>query len=251
VRAAAGSTLLFTDADCIVEPGWVAAAMRALDATGASLLVGASRPIARTKAERVMARHTHGGVRWRMASTRYIDTKNLAVRRDVFASIRFDERLLRFEDHAFGFAAAAAGFAIAASPEMRVRHATGGQFDRYLAKRLVGGWSRRAAAASGPPGPAGRRRAGGAGVAARQWYLRAGRRFPGVAPVGWRGAIGGGRMLQRALGTAPEPLAAAALRPLDWLALSTGMLLHARGLPQPSVSEALAGPRQWPGWSRG
>jgi GT2 family glycosyltransferase len=244
VRAATGDVILFTDADCRVEPGWAAAAVRGLEASSVSLLVGASRPTAGTRAERVMARHTHGGLRWRLASTRYIDTRNLAVRRDVFTKVRFDERLLRFEDHAFGFSVAAAGFGIGASPAMRVHHSTDGRFDRYLAKRLVGGWSRRAALPAGL-------RTGGAGVrafpvAARQWYVRTGRRIPWLAPLGWRVALAGGRALQRSLPAIPEPAAAALLGALAWLALSTGVLLHARGLPQPSVAEALAGPAHWP-----
>lgn len=241
VRAARGNLLLFTDADCVVEPGWAAAAVRGMEATGAALLVGASKPIVRTRAERVMARHTHGGERWCLASTRYVDTKNLAVRRDVFDSVRFDERLLRFEDHAFGFAAAAAGFRVATWPAMRVRHSTDGRFDRYLAKRLVGGWSRRAAAGRAAPPGGSVPRPRSLAVAARHWYLRMGTRSPWVTSLGWHVAIRGGRVLQGALPVVPVPLAGATLAALTWLAVTTGALLHQRGVAQPSVDAVLRG----------
>src|SRR6185436_8265955 len=106
------------------------------------------------------------------------DTRNMAVRRRVFASVQFNEEALRGEDIQFGMEAEAAGFRVAAWPEMRAGHLAESRLDEFLARRMASGWALRKLALERPeldwPAPFRRR------PARSQTWLR---RTPGARPA--------------------------------------------------------------------
>jgi hypothetical protein len=130
----------FTDAGCLVSPSWLAGHVRALEAHdmsgGAVEVPLPSRP---SPAEYVDARRNlrqeayvnEGG---------YAATCNLAVRRAVVESLRFDDRLQSGGDREFCHRARDAGFSLAYSPDALVVHPPRQSWGSVLAKaRRVGG----------------------------------------------------------------------------------------------------------------
>jgi hypothetical protein len=130
----------FTDAGCLVSPSWLDAHVQALaghDMSGGAVEVPLpSRP---SPAEYVDARRNlrqeayvnEGG---------YAATCNLAVRRAVVESMRFDDRLQSGGDREFCLRARAAGFSLVYSPEASIVHPPRQSWGSVLAKaRRVGG----------------------------------------------------------------------------------------------------------------
>ena len=117
------AAVLFTDADCEVAPNWVRAHLAALAET--ALSGGA--------VDFRFARSTPNPVEWvdsirHLQQQRYIAhdgfaaTCNLAVRRDVFDTLRFDASLRTGGDADFCLRAKAAGFSLQYAPDARVAH---------------------------------------------------------------------------------------------------------------------------------
>lgn len=118
--AATGAVLAFTDADCVPDPGWLAAGLAALE--DADLVQGAVRPDAPVGAwDRTI---------WVLRLSGLFETANLLVRRDVFdrvggfpAGARPARGKELGEDVLFGWAAARAGARVAFAPDAIVHHA--------------------------------------------------------------------------------------------------------------------------------
>jgi GT2 family glycosyltransferase len=117
------SALLFTDADCIVAPGWIEAHLRSLETVprsgGSVRFVFAHDPP--NPAEWVDSQR-HLKQQLYVTKEQYGATCNLAVRREVFDQLQFDPTLRTGGDADFGRRAEAAGFAIAYTPDARVDH---------------------------------------------------------------------------------------------------------------------------------
>lgn len=140
IRAATTDRLVFTDADCVPDPGWLAALDQALDtsprATGpVPLFIEGRRTAAATYdclfAFTQEANHEAGfGI-----------TANLAVRREVFDDGGLFSEVASIGDREFGQRATAAGHGIAWVPDAVVWHPARRQLGDLLRKmrRLEGG----------------------------------------------------------------------------------------------------------------
>ena len=124
IAAASGSVIAFTDADCIPEPGWLAAARNAVE-RGADLAAGRI----------VMPHSSHPGTVERYDSAVYLRqedlvtqhgwavTANLVVRRSVFDDVGpFDPTLPSGGDREFCQRAVAAGHQLVYVPDAVVGH---------------------------------------------------------------------------------------------------------------------------------
>jgi GT2 family glycosyltransferase len=112
----------FTDADCIVSRGWVAAHVRALEAHelsgGAIDVTLRPRPSAAEFVDKV--RHLHQ--RTYVELDGYAATANLAVRISVLGKVRFDADRRSGGDADFGRRARAAGFTLTYTEDATVEH---------------------------------------------------------------------------------------------------------------------------------
>jgi glycosyltransferase involved in cell wall biosynthesis len=122
VAVARGAAIAFTDADCVPDPGWLAAGLRALE--HADLVQGAVRP----------APGGPGGpfdhTIWVLGETGIYETANLFVTREAFERVGGFEAWLEpesgkpfAEDVAFGARARRAGARYAYCPDALVHHA--------------------------------------------------------------------------------------------------------------------------------
>jgi GT2 family glycosyltransferase len=118
--AAAGRSdvVAFLDADCVAEPGWLAAALRGLQSAD---VVGA-RTAAPTQSSWVARRWA--AVEERLAgAAAYVGSANMVLRRACFDRVRgFDESLRTSEDVDLCERITAAGGRVAVVPDMRVVH---------------------------------------------------------------------------------------------------------------------------------
>lgn len=131
--AAGGDVIAFTDSDCEPSPGWLAAAVGALE--GADIVLGPVSPV-RTPAplERTVRITTHTGL---------FETANLVVRRETFegaggfpAGLEAREGAPFGEDVLFGWTAVRNGARVAFCPEALVLHAVQPRGARaFLAER--------------------------------------------------------------------------------------------------------------------
>lgn len=126
-RACRGDVVAFTDVDCLPEPGWLRALVRALDA-GADLAGGAVVPGPPPPGrwagwwagyDRAMYLDQADNVR----ESGFAATANLAVRRQVLEELGgFDDALASGGDALFGRRAVAAGYRLEWAPEAVVLH---------------------------------------------------------------------------------------------------------------------------------
>jgi GT2 family glycosyltransferase len=136
------TAVLFTDTDCEVAPGWVRAHLAAL--ARAALSGGG--------VDFRFVRERPNPVEWidsirHLQQRRYVEqdgfaaTCNLAVRREVLTTVRFDPTLRTGGDADFCLRAKAAGFELVYTPEARITHparATARDFLRKV-RRIAGG----------------------------------------------------------------------------------------------------------------
>jgi glycosyltransferase involved in cell wall biosynthesis len=138
VAAATGDILAFIDADCLADPGWLAAAERALTDPAVEILGGDVRIALRDPARLTALEAYESEYAYRM--DRYITregftgTGNLVVRRTVLDAVGPFAGLSVAEDRDWGQRATRAGHAIRFLPEMRVYHPARSSFAEIYAK---------------------------------------------------------------------------------------------------------------------
>lgn len=237
VEAARGDAVFFTDADCVVRPGWFAAGLTMLE-RGFDLAQGFSGalPGGRT-AQLIQARYAARFRRLRAGSPTETDTRNLAVRRAVFDRLRFNEAYRRVGDTEFGLRAEAAGFRVGYAPAMRVEHAHDEDLRVFAAKQFCHGWGAQRLMTETPGLP-------WRGAQLRRWERHGGRirRLPGRRALSRglaRGALLAAGALDRAGERLPWPAAYAAAAAIDKAALLAGHLAFEPGDPEPSPSGVL------------
>lgn len=143
LEAATGDVIAFTDADCIVRPGWIAAALATIFG-GASIAQGYSGSISNDFADRLIQRRYEAAFRHLEPGEPVLaDTRNMAARRAVFESLRFDDRFHRSSDTRFGLLAERRGFRVAYTPAMRADHAHEPDLALFVAKQIAHGWGAR------------------------------------------------------------------------------------------------------------
>jgi GT2 family glycosyltransferase len=118
--------VLFTDVDCLPDPGWAEALLAALDAGGRAAVGGVTRALGATLLDRY---HDFAGTlngRWNLPGHEtllYATTCNMAVRATALDGVRFDERFptAAGEDYDFCHRLKGAG-PIGLAPAAVVRH---------------------------------------------------------------------------------------------------------------------------------
>lgn len=126
IAAASGDILAFIDADCLADPGWLAAAEAAM-ADPAAMILGGDVRIAYTDPSRLTALEAYESVyAYRMdryiAREGFTGTGNLVVRRAVLAEVGPFAGIGVAEDRDWGQRATAKGYRIRYVPEMKVYH---------------------------------------------------------------------------------------------------------------------------------
>ncbi len=140
VEAAAGEVVFFTDADCVVQPGWLAAGQAAI-ATGGDLVQGFSGGAGSTPVQQLLqGRYESHLMRLAAGDGTECDTRNLAVRRQVFERLKFEDRYRRVGDTEFGLVAESLGFRVWYEPGMRVAHDHDEDLRLFAAKQACHGW---------------------------------------------------------------------------------------------------------------
>lgn len=237
VAAATGRYVYFTDADCIVRPGWIAEALAHLR-TGADLVQGFS------------GSREHGRLDW-LIQQRYeahlrrlhpgeateCDTRNLAVRREVFAQLEFPGEWRRTGDTALGLLAELAGFRVEYCPAMRIDHAHERDLPLFLAKQVCHGWGAQRLMREHPDV---RWHGGHLALVARlsRLSVRSGVKQPLASALG-RVAASAGGSLQLVGPWLPARLALAALSALDKAAALAGHVGYESGADEPRPSALL------------
>jgi len=144
VAAAQGTILAFIDADCIADPGWLAAAEAALADSTAEILGGDVRIDLADTARLTMLEAYESIYAYRMdlyiTRQGYTGTGNLIVRRPVFDSVGPFGGLDVAEDRDWGQRATASGHALRYIAAMRVYHPARANFAGLYAK-----WDRHSA----------------------------------------------------------------------------------------------------------
>lgn len=117
-RCADLDVLAFVDADCELEPGWLGAALHALetaDLVGSRTFADAAAPWVAKRWAAIEAAQQHAGS--------LVWSQHLAIRASVFASLGgFDEALVTREDVDLSQRVRTGGGAVRLVPEMRVVH---------------------------------------------------------------------------------------------------------------------------------
>lgn len=124
IQSAHADILAFTDADCVPQPGWLAAGVAAFE-TGADLVGGAIAPLRSSSPSRwerydramYLRQQDH------VEDEGFAATANLFVRRPILEALGgFDASLLSGGDFDFGKRATAAGFRLIYSADAVVQH---------------------------------------------------------------------------------------------------------------------------------
>lgn len=125
----------FTDSDCIPSPHWIAEHVQALesaDMSGGGIDVTLRR---NPRPAEFVDRFRHLLQEHYVRGEGYAATANLAVRRDVLDTLRFNPQLRSGGDNDFGRRAREAGFSLVYSPQALVEHPAR-QSDRDVARKL-------------------------------------------------------------------------------------------------------------------
>jgi glycosyltransferase involved in cell wall biosynthesis len=143
-RTAHGSLLLFTDADCVPNPDWVAR----LSAPFTDSSIAGARGVYRTRQNSLIARFVQLEYedKYRLLQPLqdidFVDTYSAAYRRDVFLQGGgFDPSLRYDEDQEFSFRLANQGHRLVFVPDAIVYHRHANTVQSYLAKKYdIGFW---------------------------------------------------------------------------------------------------------------
>jgi GT2 family glycosyltransferase len=237
VEVATCDLVFFTDADCVVRPGWFAAAF-AQAGKGADIVQGFSGGTGEGPLAPIMQMR-HEAHTWPVpeGAPTQVDTKNCAVAKRVFATERFNERYRRVGDTEFGLVAEMHGYRVAFAPGMQVDHANDLDIPLFLAKQVCHGWGSRRIEVTYP----GVKWNGGHPALVRVVVFVAKLLpFRRKAGAGLAAAmIAAGRLAQRGITRVPRWAAFWALTSLDKLAAVAGYWLYEGGAPEPSPSALL------------
>ncbi len=152
-----GAILAFTDADCVPEPGWLAAIAARFDADPGLAILGGEvetlveAPGAPTRAEAFQLIYAFRQEQY-IARQNFSVTANMAVRRAVFDAVGPFAGLDTVEDLDWGQRATAMGHRIVYAPEMRVGHParrTMGELRKVWARHVDHHYKRRAEGLAG------------------------------------------------------------------------------------------------------
>ncbi len=235
IDRASGEVLFFTDADCEPCPGWIAEGLRHID-RGASVVQGFSGSVGATRGDALIQWRYEAHLRpLAPGDSTECDTRNLAVRREVFDRVRFNGAWRRASDTEFGLMAEGAGAAVEYCPAMRVQHSHNPDLRIFVAKQICHGWGAQRIMREHPE------------VWWHGGHLRivaAVSRVVGYWPLNvWgapaigRAALAGASALERWGGVLPFRLQAALLTALDKAGALAGHLMYELGgeEPRPSV----------------
>jgi GT2 family glycosyltransferase len=143
---ATGELLAFTDADCVPDPGWLAAGVDAIE-RGADLAGGGVVPVAAGGPPNAWERYDRAVYLRQDELVRdegFAATANLFVRREVIDDLGgFDASLRSGGDYEFGRRATAAGYRLVYAPEASVVHRPRASLRETwrLHRRLGAGWA--------------------------------------------------------------------------------------------------------------
>ncbi|MGE0600920.1 MAG: glycosyltransferase family 2 protein [Dehalococcoidia bacterium] len=236
VDAAHGEFIFFTDADCIIQRGWVEAGLESLK--DADIVQGYSGSVGDAPVQRLIQRRYEAHLR-RLPAGRptECDTRNLAIRRSVFDAIRFEEQYRRVGDTEFGLRAEAAGFRVAYQPAMRVEHEHEPDLALFAAKQACHGWGAQRLMQQHPEVEW---HGGHLKTVSRISKRLEPRRGTGlIAKLCIRGSVVNARMLQRVAPRLPAGVGFWWLTGIDKLAALGGHLSYRPDGPEPSPSEIL------------
>jgi glycosyltransferase involved in cell wall biosynthesis len=237
--AASAPVLLFTDADCVVRRGWVEGALGRI-ASGADLVQGFSGSVGEGWRDRlIQARYAAHFRPLRPGAPTECDTRNLAVRREVFEAMGgFSGDWRRSGDTFFGLSAEARGFRVQYCPEMRVDHTHDTDLRRFAAKQVCHGW---AAQKIIREHPALEWHGGHLWLVAWVCHRWPETRFriPFLARALTRVALGLAGGLDRVAGRMPRAAGVVSLATVDKMAALAGHLTYEAARPEPTPSGLL------------
>ena len=148
IVASKGQILAFTDSDCLPDPDWIAAGVRALAAHPGCGAVGGRIEMVARDPQRITAVDLHDLV-WGMPQRVYVErfglaaTANLLAHRWVFDRVGpFDASFKSCGDCEWSFRREAAGIELAYADEARVCHPTRGSLREFVRRRrrITGGF---------------------------------------------------------------------------------------------------------------
>lgn len=240
VAEATGSVVFFTDADCVIHPGWIREGLLAIATAGADIILGRSGQVGEmTPTQRLIYKRGDARLRHlRPGDPIEVDTKNMAVRRAVFDRLRFNDAYRRASDTEFGLVAETLGFRVAYWPAMRVDHDHDTTLAIFAAKQACHGWGAQRIMRDCPEiewhGGHLRQVARVSNLLARVPFRRQLSR--GIA----RGVVLAAKGLDRLQpGRLPFRAAYAGAYCIDKAAAAAGHLMYEAGTPEPSVSDLL------------
>jgi glycosyltransferase involved in cell wall biosynthesis len=237
ITTAGGEVVFFTDADCLARPGWISAGLAMLE-SGSDIVQGQSGSAGADPASRLLQRRYDAHLRMLSPGDgTETDTRNMAVRRQVFGAVRFNEHYRRVSDTEFGLVAEARGFRVGYAPAMRVDHDHDPDLQVFVAKQVCHGWGAQRLMREHPDV---RWHGGHLKLVARVSDRIA--PLPGswaLARLCERSALGGAWLLQRCAGRLPGAAGFAWLTALDKLAALAGHFSYRPGAPEPSPSGIL------------
>lgn len=236
IDASRGEFILFTDADCVVQPGWVDEALKGLET--ADIVQGFSGSVGEGEVARLIQRRYEAHFRnLPPGRPTECDTRNLAMRRLVFDTLRFEEEYRRVGDTEFGLRAEAAGFRVAYQPAMRVEHEHEPDLALFAAKQACHGWGAQRLMQQHPEVEwhGGHLKA----VSRLSKRLEPRRGTVLLATLCIRGAVVNSRLLQHLAPRLPEGVGFWWLTGIDKLAALGGHLSYRPGSPEPSPSQLL------------